>query len=456
MWADRRWVEHFDRTAALGAEDAIAFLSGLRGRRIERGFVGFGYVLSAIHREVGEFVGELVLVTQVVLDARGFKLADVLLRFFEEHLHVGMFHFVLAGHLADNQFAVAADEDFCGAQALGFVHGRDECAVFGDVVGGAADETSERDEGRSVLGADDDTDACGTWVSPASSIEFKCERFVHGSWYCCTRDAWDGQTTGDAMDVISEAIFAVSDVRQTVRFYREVLGFESEWLWEDPPTFGGVRWGKAQIMFCLQPDLAEKVVGHQHFLRVDDADALHAKHLAAGAAIVSPIENKPWGGREYTVRDPNGYHLRFMGPAKYERPKTATEALLPHIRIELRVVTLEEFIALHQAVGWIYQPSILESALQKTHSGATAVDTRDETAVGMLRVCGDGKAFTIWDVIVKPSHQGQKIGSAMIAVALAELRKSAPRGTFVGLFTGKPEFYERLGFCDGHGMHLPL
>src|SRR5262245_17509122 len=108
----------------------------------------------------------------------------------------------------------------------------------------------------------------------------------------------------------SEAIFAVSDVRATVRFYRHVLGFDSEWFWEDPPTFGGVRWGQISIMFCLQPKMQGKTDGLMHMFRVEDVRGLYERHKAAGAPIFSELANKPWGMAEYSVVDPNGYHLR--------------------------------------------------------------------------------------------------------------------------------------------------
>src|SRR5437588_236689 len=42
----------------------------------------------------------------------------------------------------------------------------------------------------------------------------------------------------------SEAILAVADMAATVRFYRDKLSFTGDWLWGDPPTFGGVSWGR--------------------------------------------------------------------------------------------------------------------------------------------------------------------------------------------------------------------
>jgi len=250
----------------------------------------------------------------------------------------------------------------------------------------------------------------------------------------------------------SEAIFAVADVMQTVRFYRDVLGFESEWLWENPPTHGGVRWGEVHVMFSLQPELSKRVDGHQHWFSVEDVNGLYERHKTAGAPIVSDIENKPWGFREYTVRDINGYHLRFAGPVKYERPKTGTETLPAHIRIEVRKATLDEYVKLTEAVGWNKDVSTMPQALEHSLFCVVAIDVRGGQTVGMLRVCGDGRYYTIWDVMVMPAHQGQKIGTAIMEAATNELRRIGPKGAFVGLFTGKRAFYERLGFCDGGGM----
>src|SRR5262249_61673903 len=113
-----------------------------------------------------------------------------------------------------------------------------------------------------------------------------------------------------AAPVRSEPILAVADVVATVRFYCDKLGFTGEWLWGEPPTFGGVRWGKVHVMFCLQPDLARTVEGHQHALFCEDINGLHERHQRTQAPIISEIENKPWGIREYTVRGISADHRR--------------------------------------------------------------------------------------------------------------------------------------------------
>ncbi|MGB7156704.1 MAG: GNAT family N-acetyltransferase [Tepidisphaeraceae bacterium] len=257
----------------------------------------------------------------------------------------------------------------------------------------------------------------------------------------------------------STAVLACADVQQTVDFYTKVLGFKQRWLWEDPPTFACVSFNDAEIFLCRQPELAARMEGHMHCFDVeDDVAALYAQHQSAGATIVSPLENKPWGVREYAVRDCNGYHVRFMGPQTYERPKTATESLPTHIRLDLRVPTIAEYVDLCASVGWARHRPSMEQALRNTLVGIVANDTRDgDRAVGMVRCTGDGKFYMFWDVMVRPSHQGQKIGRAMVETVLAELRRRGAReGAFVGLFTGKPGFYEQLGFKKDCGMHRAL
>lgn len=254
----------------------------------------------------------------------------------------------------------------------------------------------------------------------------------------------------------STAILAVTDVVATAGFYTGTLGFRLGWLWGEPASFGSIAYGKGEIFLCRDPELAARSAGHQHYFTAEDVDGLYERHRAAGAPVVEPLENKPWGMREYTVRDPDGYLLRFAGRAGYERPTTATETLPGHVRIEPRLATMSEYVAITEAVGWGKDEANMPGALERSVAGVVAVDARDGRTVGMLRVTGDGRYFMFWDVMVLPAYQGQRIGSAMMETALAELRKTGRSGAFVGLFTGKPGFYERLGFRLDGGMHTTL
>jgi uncharacterized glyoxalase superfamily protein PhnB len=46
-------------------------------------------------------------------------------------------------------------------------------------------------------------------------------------------------------------------------------------------------------------------------VRVDDVDGHHERALAAGARIVMPPEDYPYGERQYTAEDPGGHRWTF-------------------------------------------------------------------------------------------------------------------------------------------------
>jgi GNAT superfamily N-acetyltransferase len=259
----------------------------------------------------------------------------------------------------------------------------------------------------------------------------------------------------------SEAILAVTDVPETVRFYRDQLGFTREWLWGEPPSFGGVSWGKVGIMFCLQPALAAHVEGHQHAFLVRGIDRLHERHRQNAVPVISPLEDKPWGLREYTVRDPNGYHLRFGEPVTPRATVTPVKQLPEGVRLVERLPTAAEYEALIRAVGWAGNTNLeaAPAALRNTLYAVVAVT--GDGAVGMARVVGDGAtALYVQDVMVLPAYQRQGIGTALMEAVMGYFRRVAPRKSSIGLFTGRnlAGFYGRHGFegpdTSLYGMYL--
>src|SRR5271157_5458839 len=43
------------------------------------------------------------------------------------------------------------------------------------------------------------------------------------------------------------------------------------------------------------------------YIVVADAEAAHARALAAGAAVTIPLHDTPYGSRDFTVKDPEGH-----------------------------------------------------------------------------------------------------------------------------------------------------
>ncbi len=103
----------------------------------------------------------------------------------------------------------------------------------------------------------------------------------------------------------------VSDVQKTVEYYRDVLGFEILWLWQDPPKHAAVRRGAAEIHFFRG---ATKVHNAYVYLKVQEIDALHADLTEKKVPELTPLKSKPWGMKEFDLHDLNGLQLRFAQP----------------------------------------------------------------------------------------------------------------------------------------------
>ena len=55
------------------------------------------------------------------------------------------------------------------------------------------------------------------------------------------------------------------------------------------------------------PDELNGVETRSIYLVVPDADAAHARAVSAGAEIIRPLQDTPYGSREFGVKDPEGY-----------------------------------------------------------------------------------------------------------------------------------------------------
>jgi uncharacterized glyoxalase superfamily protein PhnB len=51
------------------------------------------------------------------------------------------------------------------------------------------------------------------------------------------------------------------------------------------------------------------------YLHVDDVQAFHDRAVKAGAEILKPPRDEPWGMREFGVRSPDGHRFMLGQPA---------------------------------------------------------------------------------------------------------------------------------------------
>ena len=122
-----------------------------------------------------------------------------------------------------------------------------------------------------------------------------------GPGRCC-----DGRVSTHVQHVVP--ILNVRDVAASLAYYVDVLGFQLSWAWGEPPTYGGVVSGRAEIQFCQD---GQGSAGTWVAVWVDDVDGLYEVLRDREVDIRQPPTTFEWGVREMNVADPDGHRIRF-------------------------------------------------------------------------------------------------------------------------------------------------
>jgi uncharacterized glyoxalase superfamily protein PhnB len=117
-----------------------------------------------------------------------------------------------------------------------------------------------------------------------------------------------------------QPVLPVSDVTRAARWFRDVLGFELDFIAGEPPSYARVKKGDRtfgdpvyiRLWQCARRDEArwrgEIVIHVGH-----DIDGLHAAYVKRGVNVIEPLVSQPWGLCEFAIREPDGHVLRFCG-----------------------------------------------------------------------------------------------------------------------------------------------
>jgi len=116
--------------------------------------------------------------------------------------------------------------------------------------------------------------------------------------------------------------FIVSNVEQTIAFYRDKLGFETRFQQPDRNPFFAIISRDAAQLF-LKSDQGTSPLPNSSrnpemrwdaFLNVPDPDSLAAEFASHGIIFSEPLQNTHDGLRGFEIRDPDGYILFFGRP----------------------------------------------------------------------------------------------------------------------------------------------
>ena len=103
----------------------------------------------------------------------------------------------------------------------------------------------------------------------------------------------------------------VSDIEASLDFYSKLPRFCIIRISEDR-SFASVLFWQSLIMLFHVPDASgpDTASVELRFL-IDDIDAYYAELRAIDTSIVSPLETKDYGLKQFYLHNPDGVHLRF-------------------------------------------------------------------------------------------------------------------------------------------------
>jgi len=107
-------------------------------------------------------------------------------------------------------------------------------------------------------------------------------------------------------------VLAVKDLKLEADYYIDKLGFERDFT---APGWEFLSFGIFKVMLgeCSDEMTAAETGNHSWYAHslVENIDDVYTEFIARGAKILSEIENKPWGIRDFSVVTPDGHRIVF-------------------------------------------------------------------------------------------------------------------------------------------------
>ncbi len=110
--------------------------------------------------------------------------------------------------------------------------------------------------------------------------------------------------------------FTVDDLEKSLAWYRDVFGLSVAERWERGGKLMGVELRAGDVSFMIGQDDwqkgrdRKKGVGFRIYLETrQDIDALARAIEARGGTLDQQPTDQPWGSRDFTLSDPDGFKI---------------------------------------------------------------------------------------------------------------------------------------------------
>ena len=107
-------------------------------------------------------------------------------------------------------------------------------------------------------------------------------------------------------------VLAVKNLAVSADYFVDKLGFDRDFT---APGWEFLSFGIFKVMLgeCSDAMWARETGDHSYFAHalVENVDEVFSECRTNGADILSPVSNKPWCLREFTVATPDGHRITF-------------------------------------------------------------------------------------------------------------------------------------------------
>jgi uncharacterized glyoxalase superfamily protein PhnB len=132
------------------------------------------------------------------------------------------------------------------------------------------------------------------------------------------------QTRTEAVIVAAEPELFVTNIKASLDFFTQKLGFAIAFTYGEPPFCAQVKRDQAQLnLRCvdspvINPELRDREELLSAAMTVatpDEIKQLFLEFQSANVTFFQTLKKQPWGARNFIIKDPDGNLLLFAGPA---------------------------------------------------------------------------------------------------------------------------------------------
>jgi catechol 2,3-dioxygenase-like lactoylglutathione lyase family enzyme len=109
----------------------------------------------------------------------------------------------------------------------------------------------------------------------------------------------------------STAVLTVTDIKASLVYYRDKLGFDIAFEYGDPTFYAGLCSDKVTLHLIAAAQ-TQRLPGHGAVtIDVDDVDVVHADLVKRGAKVLKEPKDYDYGMRDFDVADLDGNMIFF-------------------------------------------------------------------------------------------------------------------------------------------------